>query len=78
MFANSEYSIREIRTLLGAGIAMAAIRRLAGEVRAAYRRSRQRARLRRDLLHLDARQLRDIGLARTDLEAEAAKPFWRR
>lgn len=85
MFTNSEYSIREYRTSDGAGMAAAVIRWMAGGIRrlahealAAYRRSRQRARLRRDLQWLEERQFRDIGLTRADLEAEAAKPFWRR
>lgn len=35
------------------------------------------SRQRRHLLELDDRLLRDIGLSRVDVEAEAAKPFWR-
>lgn len=38
-----------------------------------YERSRQR----RAALELDHRILRDIGLNRTDVLAEAQKPFWR-
>jgi uncharacterized protein YjiS (DUF1127 family) len=38
---------------------------------------RKRARQRRDLLELDARQLRDIGLSRVDVVTECSKPFWR-
>jgi uncharacterized protein YjiS (DUF1127 family) len=37
----------------------------------------QRDRDRRALHHLDDRLLRDIGVTRVELEAEAAKPFWR-
>lgn len=44
----------------------------------ALRRIRRRARLRRDLQRLDEHLLHDIGARRADLEAEAAKPFWRR
>lgn len=36
-----------------------------------------RWRSRRDLLELDAEQLRDIGLDRSQARAEALKPFWR-
>ena len=36
-----------------------------------------RARQRRQLAELDDRLLRDIGVSRGDIEAEAAKPFWR-
>lgn len=36
-----------------------------------------RARQRRDLAALDARQLRDIGVSRTQARDEAEKPFWR-
>ena len=44
----------------------------------AFRRARRRARLRCDLERFDEHLLRDIGARRLDLEAEAAKPFWRR
>jgi uncharacterized protein YjiS (DUF1127 family) len=37
----------------------------------------QRDRDRRALQALDDRLLRDIGVSRGDVEAEAAKPFWR-
>jgi uncharacterized protein YjiS (DUF1127 family) len=37
----------------------------------------QRSRERRDLLSLNERLLRDIGLSRTAVEREACKPFWR-
>jgi uncharacterized protein YjiS (DUF1127 family) len=37
----------------------------------------QRDRDRRALQTLDDRLLRDIGVSRGDVEAEAAKPFWR-
>ena len=36
-----------------------------------------RARQRRNLLALDDRALRDVGVNRAEAEAEAAKPFWR-
>jgi uncharacterized protein YjiS (DUF1127 family) len=36
-----------------------------------------RAHERSHLMALDDRMLRDIGLARADVENEAAKPFWR-
>jgi uncharacterized protein YjiS (DUF1127 family) len=38
---------------------------------------RHRARSRRQLLWLDERQLRDIGLDRLTVREEAYKPFWR-
>ncbi len=38
-----------------------------------FRRSRQR----RDLAALSDHNLRDIGLSRSDVEAEIGKPFWR-
>lgn len=78
MLTNSEYSIRESRTLPEGGIVTGVVRRLGDEALAAYRRSRQRARLWHELQALDERQLRDVGLTRAELEAEAAKPFWRR
>jgi len=37
----------------------------------------ERSRQRRALLKLDDRMLRDIGIARSEAEAEADKPFWR-
>jgi len=36
-----------------------------------------RARQRHSMLEMDDHLLRDIGLSRSDLENEAAKPFWR-
>jgi uncharacterized protein YjiS (DUF1127 family) len=36
-----------------------------------------RDRERRSLIGLDDRMLRDLGLTRTDVHREAAKPFWR-
>ena len=38
---------------------------------------RERARMRRQLLMLDDRLLRDIGLTRLQARGEAEKPFWR-
>jgi uncharacterized protein YjiS (DUF1127 family) len=38
--------------------------------------SRQRARSRRALLSLDDRELRDMGLTRSDARYEAHKHFW--
>jgi uncharacterized protein YjiS (DUF1127 family) len=37
----------------------------------------ERSRQRRQLRSLSHHMLRDIGLSRADVEAEAAKPFWR-
>lgn len=37
----------------------------------------ERARQRHQLLVLDNRMLKDIGLSRVDAEREARKPFWR-
>ncbi len=37
----------------------------------------ERARQRRELQGLSDQMLRDIGLSRADVEAEASKPFWR-
>ena len=36
----------------------------------------QRAKARRQLMQLDDRQLKDVGLSRALVEIEAAKPFW--
>ena len=36
----------------------------------------QRARTRRQLAVLDARMLKDIGVDRTEMLVESAKPFW--
>jgi uncharacterized protein YjiS (DUF1127 family) len=38
---------------------------------------RDRARQRRQLAQLDARQRADIGITRCDVARECAKPFWR-
>jgi uncharacterized protein YjiS (DUF1127 family) len=37
----------------------------------------ERTRQRRQLSELSDHMLKDIGLSRADVEAEAAKPFWR-
>ena len=36
----------------------------------------ERQRQRRELMSLDSRLLRDIGISRTDAEREYRKPFW--
>ena len=36
----------------------------------------QRSAGRRELISLTERDLRDIGISRSDAEAEASKPFW--
>jgi uncharacterized protein YjiS (DUF1127 family) len=38
---------------------------------------RERARTRRQLVMLDDRLLKDIGITRLDAQGEAEKPFWR-
>jgi len=38
---------------------------------------RQRSRDRRELLGLDYRTLRDLGVTEQDIRFEASKPFWR-
>jgi uncharacterized protein YjiS (DUF1127 family) len=38
---------------------------------------RERTRQRRQLQSLSDHMLRDLGLGRADVEAEAGKPFWR-
>ncbi len=48
---------------------------LAAVAAAAYE-WRERARMRRTLARLDDRLLRDMGLSRSDVEQEIAKPFW--
>lgn len=42
-----------------------------------FARIRERARGRRVLLDMDARMLKDIGLSRDIVAAEATKPWWR-
>jgi uncharacterized protein YjiS (DUF1127 family) len=42
----------------------------------AYSTWRERAAQRRALARLDDRLLRDMGLSRSDVEEEVAKPFW--
>lgn len=38
---------------------------------------RERARQRRELVNLDYRTMRDLGISPTDVQFEANKPFWR-
>jgi uncharacterized protein YjiS (DUF1127 family) len=37
----------------------------------------ERSRMRRRLLALDDRMLRDVGISRAEVHGEAQKPFWR-
>jgi len=37
----------------------------------------ERNRMRRRLLNLDDRMLRDVGISRAEVHGEATKPFWR-
>jgi len=37
----------------------------------------ERSRQRKHLANLDSRMLKDIGITRTEANAELAKPFWR-
>jgi len=43
----------------------------------AYRLSRERYRQRRQLMEMDDRELKDIGITREQAEEEARKPFWK-
>jgi uncharacterized protein YjiS (DUF1127 family) len=43
----------------------------------AYRLGRERYRQRRQLLEMDYRQLKDIGITREQAEQEARKPIWK-
>ncbi|MGQ3297115.1 DUF1127 domain-containing protein [Reyranella sp.] len=45
-----------------------------GQVLATWR---ERARQRRELVNLDYRTMRDLGISPTDVQFEANKPFWR-
>lgn len=47
------------------------------QLRNALRLARLRRAQRRELLHLDDRLLRDIGLSREDAIRAGRKPFWR-
>jgi len=42
-----------------------------------YRLSRERYRQRRQLMEMDDRQLKDIGITREQAEQEARKPIWK-
>jgi uncharacterized protein YjiS (DUF1127 family) len=53
------------------------VRRYLGAAVGTVQLWRRRARDRRTLQSLDDQLLRDIGLSRADVEAEARKPFWR-
>ena len=43
----------------------------------AYRTCRERYRQRRQLLEMDDRQLKDIGITREEAEQEGRKPLWK-
>jgi uncharacterized protein YjiS (DUF1127 family) len=46
-------------------------------LRKAYALAIERSKQRRQLLEMDDRQLKDIGITRIEAEQEARKPFWR-
>jgi uncharacterized protein YjiS (DUF1127 family) len=46
-------------------------------LRAAYKLGRERYRQRRQLMEMDDRQLKDIGITRDQAEQEARKPIWK-
>jgi uncharacterized protein YjiS (DUF1127 family) len=46
-------------------------------LRTAYGLGRERYRQRRQLMEMDKRQLKDIGITRDQAEQEARKPIWR-
>ncbi len=77
MFMNRQRIIHVMRTPLQEEIAPAGRSSLRQRLRGAFARARCRARLRRDPGRLDERAIHDMGARRLDLEAEAAKPFWR-
>ena len=49
----------------------------AGELFALLTKWQRRAAMRQHIRTLDRRMLKDIGISRADIEAEAQKPFWR-
>lgn len=77
MIGNCHYSVHESRTPTHDAQQPPRFQRLVDWIRAAARRRRQRAHLRRDLERLDERLCHDIGVPRHELQREAAKPFWR-
>jgi uncharacterized protein YjiS (DUF1127 family) len=55
----------------------ASVERLLGRLLPGVVRALRRAQERSELLRLDERELRDIGLTAAEAQAEAAKPIWR-
>lgn len=53
-----------------------ALKRLTTDAFATVFEWQERARQRRQLLELDDRMLKDIGVTRADVDREIAKPFW--
>jgi uncharacterized protein YjiS (DUF1127 family) len=53
------------------------LRKILHHFRAGYRLCRERYRQRRQLMEMDDRQLRDIGITRGQAEQEAGKPIWK-
>lgn len=52
------------------------LRKLLHSFATAYRLCRERCRQRRQLLEMDDRQLKDIGITREQAEQEGRKPLW--
>ena len=57
---------------------MVRVRLLWREFAGRVREWRLRIRTRRQMLELDARTIRDLGLSPSQMRFEAVKPFWRR
>jgi|GEM_PF-5923407 len=82
MVTNPQYVVHDSRTRQArARMAQNAERRrgtLHTWLRTALERMRVRHELRHDLARIDERLSRDAGISLTELQREAAKPFWRR
>lgn len=82
-FPDASRGIAHDRAAIGPAMADTALwllRLIRRALRAALERLllwHERAAQRRQLLMMDDRMLKDIGLTRADIDAEADKPFWR-
>ena len=56
---------------------LASLLRILHGIGTAYRLGRERCRQRRQLMEMDDRELKDIGITREQAEEEARKPIWK-
>ena len=84
MEAGENYRIAEVSVvastnlpLKGSGPTQISLRKILHRIGTTWRLGHERYRQRRQLMEMDERQLKDIGITREQAEQEGRKPIWR-